>query len=93
MSQTYKNLSQDDIDTITDFFNFADKDKDGSISKSEIEEAMAVDVNKDGIVSNDERISGGIQWFQSNFSLQDINNDQVLTLAELLQYNDTHKNA
>lgn len=91
MSQTYTNLTQDDIDTITDFFNYADKDKDGYVSKSEIEEAMAVDLNNDGVISQDERVSGGIQWFQSHFPLQDMDRDSHLTLVELLKFNNERK--
>jgi len=92
MSTTFSNLSQDDIDSITDFFNYADKDKDGHVSKSEIEDAMAVDLDKDGNISADERTKGGIQWFQKNFELQDIDKDSTLTLAELLKFNNDHKN-
>lgn len=91
MSQTYTNLSQDDIDTITDFFNWADKDKDGHITKSEIEDAMAVDLDNDGTLSADERTKGGVQWFQSNFALQDLDKDTSITLAELLKFNNDHK--
>lgn len=91
MSFTYKNLSQDDIDTISEFFNYVDTDKDGSISKSDIESAMSIDLNKDGVISNDERLSAGVQWFQNNFNLQDLNRNQVLSLTELLKFNDTYK--
>jgi len=92
MSQTYQNLTQEDIDTVTSFFNFVDKDHDGLISKSEIEEAMAVDLDKDNTISYDEKLAAGQEWFQTHFSLQDMNRDGQLSLQELLAFNNQYKN-
>ena len=88
---SYPNLTQDDVQTITTFFNYADLDHDGFITPQEINEAMAEDFNGDGTITDDEKIQGGKQWMQSNFNAQDFNSDQSLTLAELLQYNNQNK--
>jgi Ca2+-binding EF-hand superfamily protein len=84
---SYNNLTQDDIDTITLFFNFVDLDKDGYITPNEINEAMKEDFNGDGIIIDDEKIAGGRQWMESNFNAQDFNADDKISLAELLEYN------
>lgn len=93
MSQTWPNLSQDDIDTITAFFNYVDSDKDGYVTKTEIEDAMAVDLNQDGTITPDEKVAAGQEWFNSNFDLQDVNKDSQITLEELLDYNNLQKSS
>ena len=77
----------DKTDTITAFFNFVDKDKDGFVTKTEIEEAMAVDLNNDNTISENEKVIAGQQWLNTNFSLQDLDKDSKLTLQELLSFN------
>ena len=92
MSQSYTNLTQDDIDSITAFFNYVDEDKDGYVSVSEIQDAMAVDLNQDGTITQDEKVTAGQEWLNTNFALQDLDKDSQISLAELLQFNDTYKN-
>lgn len=88
---SYPNLSQDDINTITAFFSYVDEDHDGQVTVSEVNDAMAVDLNADGVVTPDEKVASGQQWMNTYFSAEDLNGDQKLTLTELLQYNNDHK--
>jgi Ca2+-binding EF-hand superfamily protein len=84
---SYPKLTSDDIYSITCFFNYIDTDHDGFVTRAEIETAMAVDFNKDGVVTTDEKTFAGQQWFNSHFSAQDFNADDKITLTELLQWN------
>ena len=86
----YTNLTQDDIETITAFFNYVDTNNSGSISVAEIQEAMSVDLDADGIITENEKIIAGQKWLDSHFTTQDLDSNQMLTLVELLVYNDTH---
>ncbi len=88
---SYPNLSQDDVCTITAFFNYVDTDRDGYVTPDEISAAMAVDLNGDGVISPDELVVAGQEWMTSNFQAQDLNGDQKLSLSELLQYNNDTK--
>ena len=91
MSTGYSHLTQDDVDTITTFFNFADLDHDGYITQEEINNAMSEDFNGDGTIIDDELIQGGKQWMESNFNAEDFDKDAKISLAELLKYNDENK--
>jgi hypothetical protein len=84
---TYPNLTEDDVAVITAFFNYVDTNNDGYISISEINDAMTVDLNEDGTISDSEKITCGQGWIASNLSTEDMNGDDLITLAELLQYN------
>ncbi|KAJ3170016.1 hypothetical protein HDU87_000482 [Geranomyces variabilis] len=64
-----------------------DTDQDGYVTRAEIEVAMAVDLNADGIVSADEKTIAGQEWFNSFFAAQDSNSDSKISLPELLEYN------
>lgn len=75
-----------DTSVIIEFFNFVDTDRDGFITVNEIKEACAVDINQDGIVSEDEKIQCARVWLQDRFPLQDLDGDQKISLAELLAY-------
>lgn len=83
---SYPNLSTDDIDAITRFFNYVDTDNDGYISVSEIRAACGVDINGDGVVSVDEANIGSQPWLDA-FVKEDKNGDDKLSLDELLAYN------
>jgi hypothetical protein len=91
MSSTYPNLTQDDINSITAFFNYVDTDQNGLIDVDEINQAMAEDFNQDGVITPDEAVQGGQQWMQSYFNAEDFNKDDKLSLSELLQYNNDTK--
>lgn len=88
----YNNLIQDDIDTITLFFNFVDAGRDGYITPDEISEAMAVDLTGDNIITDAEKIKAGQEWMANTFNAQDFDHDQKISLSELLQYNNDNKN-
>ena len=76
-----------DTSVLTEFFTFVDADHDGFITIEEIKEACKVDINKDGSITEDERIQCARVWITEKLPLQDTNNDQKLSLAELLAYN------
>jgi Ca2+-binding EF-hand superfamily protein len=80
----YPNLTNDDIFAITSFFNEVDTDNDGFISVQEINNAMTVTVN--GITYNNSQ-----EWLQNYFAAEDFNNDNLISLAELLLYNNNKK--
>lgn len=81
---SFPNLSNDDIMTITDFFNQVDTDKDGFISVQEITEAMTVIVNNITYDNSQE-------WLANYFSAEDFNQDNLISLNELLLYNNNKK--
>jgi Ca2+-binding EF-hand superfamily protein len=82
----YPNLSQDDIQSITDFFNFVDTNKDGLISVSEITSTMTV-TDSLGVTHDNSQ-----EWLSVYFIAEDFNHDQLISLSELLQYNNDTKN-
>jgi Ca2+-binding EF-hand superfamily protein len=88
---SYPNLTWDDITALTAFFEYVDSDHDGYISVAEIQEACAVDYNGDSVVDVDERVRAGAQWLDTYFVAEDLNDDSLLTLHELLQYNNDTK--
>jgi len=81
---SFTNLSNDDIMTITDFFNQVDTDKDGFISVQEIIIAMTVIVNNITYDNSQE-------WLANYFSAEDFNQDNLISLNELLLYNNNKK--
>ena len=78
-----------DTSAIVEFFNFVDTDHDGFITVSEIKNACAVDINQDGVISEDEKLQCARVWIQDKFPLQDLDNDQRVSLSEMLQYAST----
>ena len=81
-------VTQDTIESVSAFFSYVDADKDGFVTRSEIEKALAVDYNQDGSISNEEQVKAGAQWINNGpFQAQDLNLDDKITLAELLAYN------
>jgi Ca2+-binding EF-hand superfamily protein len=81
---SYPNLSNDDVNTITDFFNEVDTNKDGYISVAEVTAAMTVIVNNITYDNSQE-------WLANYFSAEDFNQDHMISLAELLLYNNNKK--
>jgi Ca2+-binding EF-hand superfamily protein len=79
--------SADKIETLTAFFNWVDANNDGLISVEEIKEACAVDLDGDGVITEAEKIQSARQWIETNFPLQDANGDQLISLQELLEFN------
>lgn len=88
---SFLTLSTDDINTISDFFSFVDTNSDGYIGTKEIKNACAVDINCDGIITEEERTSSSYPWLNDYFYLQDIDQDNKISLTELLQYNNDTK--
>ncbi len=88
---TYTYLTYDDIQTLSEFFNYVDTDHDGFITVNEIKEACSVDINGDNIISEDEKFTSATPWINSMLSDQDLNHDSKLSLDELLKYNDIPK--
>ena len=88
---SYPNLTPDDISVITEFFQFVDSDHNGFISVAEIKEACAVDINGDGIISEDEKTKCATAWLGSIFFKEDANQDQRLALEELLAFNNEYR--
>lgn len=87
MSANYPNLTYEQICNLTDFYNFVDTDHDGFITIEEIKLACAVDINNDGVISEEEMITCAKTWLNSYLALQDKNSDNRLTLHEILQFN------
>jgi len=89
---SYSNLTADDIDVLTRFFNYIDANNDGLITEQEIIDACAVDVNGDGDLSPEEVQSTCGPWLDALKAKQDtITVDCKLSLAELLKYNNDFK--
>jgi Ca2+-binding EF-hand superfamily protein len=88
---TYTYLTSDDIQTLTEFFNFVDTDHDGLITINEIKEVCAVDINADGVISEDEILLSASPWIDNMLINQDLDHDSKLSLEELLKYNDIPK--
>jgi len=88
---SYLNLTPDDVSVITEFFYYVDSNRDGFISVAEIKEACAVDINGDGVISEDEKTKCAAAWLGSVFFKEDANQDQRLTLAELLAFNNEYR--
>lgn len=87
MTKDYPNLSQDDVDCLTAFFQYVDTDDDGFVTPDEINEAMAVDLNGDGVIAADEMVQCGQEWMNTYFRAQDLNADGKISLSEMLAYN------
>jgi hypothetical protein len=85
---TYTFLTDDNISVLTDFFNYVDTDHDGFITINEIKTACEVDINADGIITEEERVTSASPWISLLLSNQDLDLDQKLSLTELLIYND-----
>lgn len=77
-------ITPDTIATVTAFFNHVDTDHDGVIGVPELQEALAVDYDSNGVITADEKVKAGAQWLNNGFDIQDVNQDNKLTLAELL---------
>lgn len=88
---SYPNLTSDEIDDITVFFNAIDTDHDGFITFDEIKAACAVDINADGVITDDEITQCSHVWINDILPLEDLNSDSKLTLVELLTFNDSYK--
>lgn len=93
MSAQYPQLTADDIDIITRFFQFVDADSDGFITIAEIREACAVDLDGDGTVSESEKDACSAPWINGYLTSEDTDGDRRITLAELLQYNNDTKSS
>lgn len=81
----------DDVLTLTAFFNYVDKNKDGYISPDEINEAMAVDYDNSGTIDEWEKVKAGRQWMDTFFAGQNANYDRRISLDELLKWNAQHQ--
>jgi len=79
-------LSADDVACITEFFNFVDADGTGYITAEEIETACQVDTDGDGSITRSEVVESARPWIEA-FTAQDLDQDQRISLAELLEYN------
>jgi Ca2+-binding EF-hand superfamily protein len=86
----YANLTCEDIDVLTRFFAFVDADRDGVITRAEVANACAVDIDGNGYVDAVELQATAGPWLAA-FAAQDANADEVLTLDELLTSNDAAK--
>ena len=86
---SYPNLTPDIISVITEFFNWVDTDHNGCISIEEIKTACAVDINNDSVISEDERVTCAKPWIEVYLQQQDLDNNQQITLHELLQFNNS----
>lgn len=71
---------------LTEFFSYCDTDNNGLISVAEIRSACSVDVNADGTISTAEVDTSSAPWV-AVLSVQDLNSDQMISLPELLAYN------
>lgn len=91
MSVAYPNLTQDDIETITAFFQYLDQDHDGFVTVNEIKEACAVDIDGDGVITEEEKMQCARVWLSEYLSLSDVNGDQKISLAEMLAMNNEYK--
>lgn len=80
-------LTQDAIDTLTNFFQFVDTDKDGFITANEIRVACAVDINGDGQIDESEVARSAEPWLNLYLQKQDKDGDQKISLNELLEFN------
>ena len=86
---SYPNLSADHIATLTTFFQAVDTNQDGFVSVLEIQAAEAEDLNSDGVITQSEINTCAAPWLAAE-NVQDLNHDQLLSLAELLQFNNDH---
>lgn len=89
---SYPKLTNDEILTMTEFFRFVDSDNDGFITIQEIKMACSVDINQDGVISEEEITQCARGWVNDYLSQQDRDNDGKVTLHELLQFNNDTKN-
>ena len=87
---SYPNLTQDAIETLTIFFQWVDTDHDGYISIEEIKNACVVDRDGNGTITQEEIDACAAPWIAA-LPDEDMNNDQKLTLEELLSYNNNAK--
>jgi len=71
---------------LTEFFYWCDTNKDSLISVAEIRSACAVDVNNDGSITATEVDTGSAPWL-ALLSVQDMDSDQLISLGELLIFN------
>lgn len=79
-------LDPDVAVTLSTFFDYVDVNKNGFITVDEIRTACAVDVDADGVTTEDEIVACAKPWLDK-FTSQDYNNDQQISLQELLLYN------
>jgi len=86
-SNARRQLTQDNVATITSFFNYVDTNKDGFITTTEINEAMGVDYDGNGHIDEWEKVKAGKEWLDTYFAGQNANSDHRISLAELLQWN------
>jgi Ca2+-binding EF-hand superfamily protein len=86
---SYSNLSADSIATITEFFHAVDKDSNGFVTITEVRDAMQVDTNSDGTISQAEIDASAKPWLDIKLD-QDLDGNDMISLSELLTYNDTH---
>lgn len=75
-----------DESVIREFFAWVDTNHDGFITIEEIKSACEVDINGDGVVSEDERLQCARGWL-AIFAEQDLDVNQLISLDELLAYN------
>ena len=91
VTMAYPNLTIEDIQVMTEFFNFVDQDHDGLLTIEEIKTACQVDINMDGVISEEERAQCARVWTDFVFANQDMNGDNKISLEELLKYNNDTK--
>lgn len=84
---SYPNLTSETIQVLTTFFNFVDSNNDGFVSITEIIAACQVDIDNNETITQSEIDSTAGPWIASLQANQDLNHDALLTVNELLQYN------
>lgn len=78
---------------MTMFFQWMDTDDDGLVSVHEIKEACAVDLDGDGVISEQEKTQCAQTWLGTYLAEQDVDGDAKISLPELLKYNNDTKHA
>ena len=78
-------LSRSEIDSLTSYFTYVDADRDGYITADEIQDAAGVDLNGDGVITDDEVLISGQKHFSDLFQY-DVNKDQRISLTELIEF-------
>ena len=88
---SYPRLTQDEIETLTIFFQWVDTDHDGYVTVDEIKEACKVDIDGDGVITEAEKTACAQAWLGTYLTQQDLDSDAKISLHELLKYNNDTK--